>query len=149
MAQIVVPQTVFSYTVKFVCGILEEDTPKMPVLQGKYATDINIYNYSSEKRATIKKKFIPIVINGDIKAREPNQMKVSGEDSIVLGPENATMDDCTHIREILHGSEKLMIGFLEIVSNMELVVTAVYTSSGISGKDTNIHVENIIGRKKI
>jgi hypothetical protein len=45
------------------------------------------------------------------------------------------------------GALPLTIGFLEIVSPVELAVTAVYTVSGADGKTTSIDVETIEPRK--
>jgi hypothetical protein len=59
------------------------------------------------------------------------------------------MDDCCRIAELLlgappQGSTPLTVGFLEIVSPIELSITAVYTASGPDGKTVSIDVEQIV-----
>jgi hypothetical protein len=61
---------------------------------------------------------------------------------------SATMDDCCRIAEMLLGAPPsgplpLTIGFLEIISPVELAVTAVYTVSGPDSRTTSIDVEII------
>jgi hypothetical protein len=55
-----------------------------------------------------------------------------------LRPHEATMDDCRRLAELHYGAPPegklpLTIGFLEVVSTQQLVVTAVYTATGVDG----------------
>ena len=66
--QITVPacavERLFVYPVKFVCGVQSECACECaPVQPGRYATEINIHNYSS-KEVRIHKRFIPVVLAG-------------------------------------------------------------------------------------
>ena len=63
------------------------------------------------------------------------------------------MDDCCRIGELLLGAPStspipLTIGFMEIVSNREISVTAVYTASGQKSHAVSIDVEQITGKVK-
>lgn len=138
----------FSYAVKFVCGVEPEcGCECAPVRPGIYATEINIYNQNN-KEASIRKRIVPVVLAGAPAGREPGVVPTRVEDKIVLPPYSATMDDCCRIAELLLGAPTqgpmpLTVGFLEIVSSVELSVTAVYTATGPSGKNVSIDVEQI------
>jgi hypothetical protein len=140
--------TFFSYAVKFVCGVEPECACSCaPVRPGSYATEINIYNHNA-KRAVVRKHVVPVVLAGAPAGREPHVASRRAEDRIVLPPYSATMDDCCRITELLLGAPAqgpmpLTIGFLEIVSPVELSVTAVYTASGPNGKGVSIDVQQI------
>ncbi len=141
----------FSYAVKFVCGVEPEcECACAPVRPGSYATEINIYNHG-DKKAEIRKHVVPIVLAGAPAGREPRVVAARAEDKIVLPPHSATMDDCCRLTELLLGAPvqgpmPLTIGFLEIVSPVELSVTAVYTVTGTDGKTVSIDVEQIAGK---
>jgi hypothetical protein len=138
----------YSYAVKFVCGTQSDcDCDCAPVRPGSYATEINIYNHN-DKQAAIRKRVVPVVLAGAPAGREPHVVSSRAEDKIVLPPYSATMDDCCRITELLlgaaaRGPAPLTIGFLEIVSPVELSVTAVYTATGSNGKNVSIDVEQI------
>ncbi len=142
------PNQLFSYSVKFVCGTQPEPGPKVPhactpVRPGTYATEINIYNYNRQT-AEIKKLFVPVVLSGEPIGREPRVAKVHGEDKISLPQHTATMDDCCRIDEVLKLPAGLLtIGFLEIISTVELSVTAVYTATDLKSNSLSIDVDQI------
>jgi hypothetical protein len=54
----------------------------------------------------------------------------------MLPAHTATADDCTHIYELLEMpmTDMFVMGILEIISPLELSVTAVYTANEISMK---------------
>lgn len=145
-------QPLFSYSVKFVCGVQEECACACaPVRPGAYATEINIYNYNP-REARIRKHVVPVVFAGTVLGREPRFAQAKAQDKIVLPPRTATMDDCCRIQALLVGGESggtlpLTIGFLEIVSNQELVVTAVYTASDPKSGSLSIDVEEVRARR--
>jgi hypothetical protein len=146
------PEPLFSYSVKFVCGV-QEDCPCAcaAVRPGAYATEINIYNYHSSE-AHIRKHVVPVVFAGAAIGREPDFAKIKGDDKIVLPGRTATMDDCCRIQNLLLGGQAsgtlpLTIGFLEIISDRELVVSAVYTASDLKGGSISIDVEEVRGRR--
>ena len=145
-------ETDFAYSVKFVCGEQPEcGCECAPVQPGRYATEINIHNYGL-KEIVVRKRFIPVVLAGAPMGREPRFAGMRAEDKIVLPAQTATMDDCCRIAELLFGGDApspipLTIGFLDIVANGPLAVTAVYTAGGLSGGGVSIEVEQIAGRR--
>ena len=138
----------FSYAVKFVCGNQPDcDCACTPVRPGSYATEINIFN-PTDKPVEIVKYVIPVVLSGAAAGREPRTVTARAEDRITLPAYAATMDDCCRLSELLlgavpQGPVPLSIGFLEIVSPVELSVTAVYTVTGQGGGSPSIDVEQI------
>jgi hypothetical protein len=149
---ITVPACAFVYVVKYVCGVQPDcGCECAPVQPGKYATEINIHNYSL-KRIEIRKRFVPLVLAGAPIGREPRVSGVRAEDKILLPPQAATMDDCCRIAELLLGGEApspmpLMVGFLEITASAEIAVTAVYTASDATSGGVSLAVEQIAGRR--
>lgn len=150
---VVPPCRLYSYSVKFVCGVQEdckcEDSPVRP---GVYATEINLYN-DGDREASIEKTVVPIVFAGAAIGREPGVARRRAHDSIVLPPRSATMDDNRRLGELLFGGPPaapmpLTLGFLEIVSREPLQVVAVYTVTGLQGGPVSIEVETIEPRLK-
>ncbi len=142
----------FSYSVKFVCGVARgHDCGCGPVAAGTYATEINIHNFQL-KPVKIEKHILPVVLAGAAAGREPKFVERRVSERMELPPHTATMDDCCRIAEMLFGAPPagplpLTIGFLEIVSPVEVAVTAVYTVTGPDGKQTAIDVETITPRR--
>jgi hypothetical protein len=158
--QITVPACepeLYSYSVKFVCGVQDEDPPDRRCLPGVrpgiYATEINIHNYHDQP-VSLEKFVLPLVLTGSPRGREPDLVTAQAKDRINLPPNSATMDDCCRIAELLLGSPApgrlpLAIGLLEIVSPVELHVTAVYTATNTRGvPSVSIDVEQIAGKLK-
>lgn len=141
------------YSVKFICGLqAESDCECGPVQPGKYATEINIHNYSL-KEIEIRKRFVPVVLAGAPTGREPRVATARSEDKIVLPPQTATMDDCCRIAELIFQGEPpspipLTIGFLELTASADIAVTAVYTTSGLKSGGISISVEQIAGQRQ-
>lgn len=142
----------FIYPVKFICGEQAEcDCSCAPVAPGRYATEINIHNYSS-KEVAIQKRFVPVVLAGAPVGREPRAAAERAEDKIVLPPHTATLDDCCRAAELMFGAGgpsnmPLTVGFLEITANADIAVTAVYTTSGLKSAGVSIAVEAVEGRQ--
>lgn len=128
----------FVYAIKYVCGTSEDcGCPDAPVRPGRYATEINIHN-PSRHTAAVAKWVSPTVSAGIGVAREPRSQGPVNRDRIKLRPHEVTMDDCKRLAELHYGAPAegklpLTIGFLEIVSTQQLVVTAVYTATGADG----------------
>ena len=139
--RITVPACKFTYAVKFVCGTQTVcDCGCGPVRPGIYATEINILNPKC-KEANVVKRFVPLVFAGAVTGREPAVATAKATEKMVLPSGAATMDDCCRIAELLYGgvpatAMPLTVGFLEIVSDEELHVTAVYTASNSEGRDS-------------
>ena len=149
--RITVPACKYTYAVKFVCGTQAADCGCEcgPVRPGTYATEINILNPKC-KEATIVKRVVPLVFAGAVTGREPAVANARATERIVLPSGAATMDDCCRIAELLYGGSgsamPLTVGFLEIVSDVELHVSAVYTSSDLQGAGLSFAVETIPGK---
>lgn len=121
----------FIYSVKFICG-LQTTAPnpavapsEPPVKPGNYATAVNVHNFHSTVDATLKKK--AIVANPESQPKGP----ISGLAVDVLNPNQAEEIDCDDIVKLLGPSlppGTFIKGFVEVQSNFQLSVTAVYTS---------------------
>ena len=142
----------FVYAVKFVCGTQPEcDCQCGPIRPGRYDTEINLLNPGS-KEVNVLKRFVPVVLAGAPLGREPRVAAPRAEDKIVLPPHSATMDDCCRINELLFGApggspSALTIGFVEITADADIVVTAVYTASGLDATGVSIDVQQITAHK--
>jgi hypothetical protein len=143
----------YVYSVKFVCGEQRDcSCACFSVRPGIYATEINIHNYH-DKEVKVDKRVIPLVFAGAAIGREPRSASIKASDGILLRPHTATMDDCCRLAELLFGGEPsspmpISIGFLEIVSELELAVTAVYTASGLTSDSVSIDVEQLNAKIK-
>jgi hypothetical protein len=128
----------FVYAVKYICGTAPDcGCAESPVRPGRYATEINIHNPGRDT-AAVSKLVTPLVSAGIGVGREPRLQNPVGRDRIKLPAHAATMDDCRRLAELHYGappegSLPLTVGFLEIVSTQQLVVTAVYTATGADG----------------
>jgi len=144
----------YSYIVKFVCGVQEAGSCcPTGVRPGAYSTDINIFNYNTTLTASLDKYVYPVVHGGLPLGREPRTVGVKGWDWLRLPPNSATMDDCCRIHHLLFDAEPLVkpsltIGFLEIVSDLDLQVTAVYTATDLENRSISIDVESIAPKGK-
>lgn len=146
----------FSYGVKFLCGYVKETppgvvplTPAATLRPGIYSTEVNILNYHTGA-VTIHKYLYPLMRQTEPVGREPRSVGRRGQDAITLPPKSATFDDCFRIHEILHespGDEPLSIYFLEIVSPVELTVTAVYTANDLRGTSVALDVVQVEGKQ--
>ena len=138
----------FVYSVKFICGEQKNDCCGCsPVQPGRYSTEINIHN-PENKNAPVLKRAIPLVLASAVVGREPRSKQTTTKELIKLPPHSATMDDCCHLLETLLGappasSLPLTIGILEIMSTVQLNVTAVYTATAESGGGPSIDVEQV------
>jgi hypothetical protein len=141
---------IFAYSVKFVCGEQKDDCCGCaPVRPGRYSTEINIHNPDG-KDASVLKRPIPLVLAGAATGRSPKVKGPAASELIRLPAHSATMDDCCRIVEMLlgaspSGSVPLTIGILEILSTVELSVTAVYTATA-GNCAPSIDVEQIQSR---
>jgi hypothetical protein len=154
-AQAASAKYLYSYAVKFVCGyndsnigittlptglVVQQGEPSVKF--GNYATEINIFNFNVDPTvptdAIIQKNVILLVSKGQPVGREPRAAGTTVTDNITLKSQEATMDDCNRIGELLFGPGNiptpfpLTIGFLVIQSTVELDITGVYTSQACS-----------------
>ena len=138
------PAPRYSYSAKFVCGVQDDSAEDAIVRPGVYATEINIHNYQQQQTAELRKRVFLLVENNDAIGREPDLVSPSAFDAIVLPPNTATMDDCRRIFELTGAGPDLLVGYLEIVSPVELSVNAVYTEG--REMNTTIDVERVPGQ---
>ena len=141
----------FSHSVTFICGEQTDDCCDCSsVRPGRYATEINILNVH-EKPAPVIKLITPLVLAGAVMGREPQEVTPSVTDRIILPAHGATMDDCCRLLELLLGAKpsgphRMTIGVLQIISLVDLSVSAVYTVSDPANQMTSIDVEDISPR---
>ena len=137
------------------CGVQQAcDCECTPLRPGIYATEINIHNYKC-RDARVEKWMLPLVLAGAAVGREPRTSKRRLGERIMLPADSATMDDCCRITKLLLGAPApasspmpVSIGFMEIVSNVELQVTAVYTASDAASNSLSMNVVNVGPRLK-
>ncbi|HZY40657.1 MAG TPA: hypothetical protein VFF59_01515 [Anaerolineae bacterium] len=153
---------VWSYAAKFVCGWQQPTAAgvnpqgEFIVKPGNYATDINIHN-PNYKQVPLRKKFIIMVQNGQAVANEPGQAEPRNVVTMTLGADYATMDDCNNLWKYSFptappGPMPLTIGYLVILSPVELDVDAVYTAGApgaftVAPSSTSIDVERVTGKR--
>jgi Trypsin-like peptidase domain/von Willebrand factor type A domain len=139
----------FVYSVSFFCGEQKGACCGCaPVAPGHYSTEINIFNPTS-KAVPVVKRVIPLGLAGAVSGREPKFKQAAFEEAMRLPAQSATMDDCCRILEVLLGAAPsgaipLTLGVLEIVSNVQLSVTAVYTASAGQGGAPAIEVTQVV-----
>jgi hypothetical protein len=155
-------QYAWSYAAKFVCGYQRpaaagQVPPGEPILKpGNYASEINIHN-PAYKQAPLRKKFL-VLVKGQEAAREPQQVQPTKIMTMTLGPDFATMDDCNNLWTLTYPGVPLpspmpvFIGYLVILSPLELDVDVVYTADapGDLTKDPtgiSIDVERVTGKR--
>lgn len=168
--QIVIGQYRWSYAAKFVCGY-QPPIPTQPgqtlretvVKPGNYATDINIHN-PHYRPVRLDKKLIVMVQNGDPVANEPQSVQPRKVFSMTLERDFATMDDCNNLWKLLDvtavpapPAPSLTVGYLVILSPLELDVDVVYTAevnqktaAGTPDGDptgVSIDVERVTGKR--
>ena len=146
----------WSYGVKFLCGYVKETppgvvplTPVATLRPGIYATEVNILNYHAGP-VTIHKYLYSLMRQTEPVGREPRSVGRRGEDAITLPAKSATFDDCFRVHELLHETitdEPLSIYYLEIVSPVELTVTAVYTANDLRGISVALEVVQVEGKQ--
>jgi hypothetical protein len=141
--QQVTPNGVYmwNYSVKFVCGRQTALDPsgqiiagEPPVKPGNYATEINIHNYSY-REFKLRKKLLVLVDKSGVIGREPDVVRPDPERfaSVVLTPDSATLDDCNALwkmagENLVAAGPPLTIGYLVLLSPVDLDVDAVYTA---------------------
>jgi hypothetical protein len=158
----------WSFAVKFVCGLQPPLTTAAgqqglgePVVKpGNYATEINIHNYTY-REVPLRKKIVLLVRDTQPIGREPDSQGPMAYDHITLKPDWATMDDCNRIWQLLNPNAPalpaimpLMVGYLVIISPIDLDVDAVYTAEVPGRLEANqnptgisIDVERVNGKR--
>ena len=158
----------FNYSVKFVCGVSRGpvseagDFGEAPVKPGNYATEINIHNYNylfrsdadTAGRVPVRKKLLVLVDDYDTpyRVREPRVTKPVAYDGVQLPPGGATMDDCAKLWKLAHPNAPslpvqmpLFIGYLVLLSPVDLDVDVVYTAQTLQTSTTDNGTVTAIG----
>jgi len=154
----------WSFAAKFVCGYQPPTLsgggtiPGEPVVKpGNYATEINIQN-PNFKLVPLMKRIIVLVDDTTV-IREPQYAGPTGSDAIELQPDFATLDDCNKLWLTTHPQitalpvpMKLFIGYLIILSPLDLNVNAVYTANapgtaGSTPTSASIDVQPVTGKR--
>jgi hypothetical protein len=153
-------QYVWSYAAKFVCGFqginAAGTAPGEPVVKpGNYASEINIHN-PAYKDVPLRKKFL-VLVRGQEAIREPNARGPLTVTKMILLPDYAMMDDCNNLWTYIYGAPlpspmPVFIGYLVILSPLELDVDVVYTANapGDLAKEptgVSIDVERVTGKR--
>jgi hypothetical protein len=143
----------WSYGAKFLCGFVKEVPPgvgpAVTLRPGIYATEVNILNYHATP-VTVHKYLYPLMSHGEAIGREPRSVGRRAEDVITLNGRTATFDDCFRLHELLHEppvDDALSIYFFEIVSPVELTVTAVYSANDSRGASIALDVVQVEGKQ--
>jgi hypothetical protein len=139
---------VWSYAAKFVCGYQSPfPTPGTqlagePVFKpGNYATSITIHN-PNYRGVNVMKKIVMLVDGRKpFVIREPEAVGRTFTDTLVLGPDFATMDDCNRIYAWTGSAlppfpAPVISGYLVVLSQTELDVDATYTAAAPGGTET-------------
>jgi hypothetical protein len=133
----------WSYSVKFVCGI----QPKWvgtggplagepPVKPGNYATEINIHNNRYSSIIYYQKLLVLVDMQGNpVIAQQPQVASPTAFVSYDLPSDGGTMVDCNRIWTLIHSGVPLTaappiaIGYVVLLSANDIDVQAVYTAA--------------------
>ncbi|MGG5258426.1 hypothetical protein [Phycicoccus avicenniae] len=138
--RVVVPRCRYHYVVEVVCGTRRDEketghddrSGPCAVVPGRYATAVLIDNPSTCP-ATLEKRFAPLVLDGKTVGREPDVVPAKPFAKLELPAGHATMDDCCALDEAVEHGEGLLVGVLDIVSDLPLEVRVVHTADGGPG----------------
>jgi hypothetical protein len=153
----------WSYAAKFVCGYQQAAQPgaiitgETTLKPGNYATVINIHN-PIYKQVPLRKKFIVEMVGSQPFAMEPQQTEPRNVVTMTLGPDMVTMDDCNNLWKYSFpaapptGQMPVFIGYLVILSPVDLDVDAAYTANApgdlhIAPTGVSIDVERVTGKR--
>ena len=128
------------YPVKFICGPSSESFQE-GVVSGFSATEVTILNPSLREATRFSKRVsraLPYQTPGDMSDVQ------SGE----LGPMQAMTVECNEIRQMLPSqmTSEFRSGYLLILADAPLVVTAVYSARPSDGEVSTLDVEVIAGQ---
>jgi hypothetical protein len=153
-------RVIWNFAAKFVCGELapgRTEPGESPVKPGNYATEINIHNPHYLGRVDILKKVLLLVERGEPVGREPRTAQPRVVEPFALGDDEATMDDCNRIWEMLYPGTPpptpmpLMIGYLVVLSPVNLDIVDLMTVQGSSVDIESIGIsldqEIVVGKR--
>jgi len=153
-------RVIWNFAAKFVCGELapgRTEPGESSVKPGNYATEINIHNPHYLGRVDVLKKVLLLVERGEPVGREPRTAQPRVVEPFALGDDEATMDDCNRIWEMLYQGTPpptpmpLMIGYLVVLSPVNLDVVDLMTVQGSSVDIESIGIsldhESVVGKR--
>jgi hypothetical protein len=117
------------------------------VVDGRYATAVTIYN-PTNCPVRLVKYFAPLILHGDPVGREPRTIPARPFARLVLGPGEATLEDCCTLEEAVGPTGgPLVLGVLDIVADHPLEVTVTHTAHGAGSAATSIDARTITPRR--
>jgi hypothetical protein len=148
--RVTVPACRWHHSVEMVCGTQGADDGHNrceTVVDGRYATAVTIYNPTTCVVKLVK-YFAPLVLHGEPVGREPRQVRARPFAQIVLGPGEATMEDCCSLEEAVGPTGgPLVLGVLDVVADHPLDVTVTHTAAGVGRTVTSIDARTILPRR--
>lgn len=134
----------FEYPAKIVCGT-QNDSTDHRLVQGEYASTINIHNPNDEKVYFFKKLALAYPPEG----QRPGQIIPIAIDSLEY--DESLKFDCNEIAGDLLAENEYIEGFLVIQSPRRLDVTGVYSGASLSryheSRDISVDIEQIQGQR--
>jgi hypothetical protein len=150
---ITVPACRWHHSTEMICGLQRgrDDDDKrdecQTVVDGRYATAVTIYNPST-CNVTLVKYFAPLILDGKPVGREPRTVLARPFAKLLLGPGEATLEDCCSLQEAVGPTGgPLVLGVLDIVADHALEVTVTHTANGAGEAATSINARTIRPRR--
>ncbi|HYN29736.1 MAG TPA: hypothetical protein VES95_07695 [Dermatophilaceae bacterium] len=129
--RVTVPACRLHHVVQVLCGDQrreDHDRGCTTVEPGHYSTLVTIYNPTTCP-VVVEKRLAPLVVDGKVIGREPETVPAKPFARIVLGPGEATLDDCCALEEAV-GKVDGLVGVLDVVTTGRVDVTVTHTVSG-------------------
>jgi Integrin beta chain VWA domain len=150
---ITVPACRWHHSTEMICGLQRgrDDDDKrdecQTVVDGRYATAVTIYNPST-CNVTLVKYFAPLILDGKPVGREPRTVLARPFAKLLLGPGEATLEDCCSLQEAVGPTGgPLVLGVLDIVADHALDVTVTHTANGAGDAATSVNARTIRPRR--
>jgi hypothetical protein len=149
---ITVPACRWHHSTEMICGLQRggDDGKRdecQPVADGRYATAVTIYNPST-CNVTLVKYFAPLILDGKPVGREPRAVFARPFAKLLLGPGQATLEDCCSLAEAVGPTGgPLVLGVLDIVADHALDVTVTHTANGAGDAATSVNARTIRPRR--
>jgi hypothetical protein len=142
--RITVPACRYHHSVEMLCGTHKDrEEACEPVVPGRYATAVTIYNPSA-CTVVIEKYFAPLVLREEVIGREPRTVPARPFAKIKLGPGEATMDDCCSLEEAVgRFGGAFTLGVLDLVADHRLEVVAIHTATSTEKAGASVHTRPI------
>lgn len=148
--RITVPACRWHHSVEMLCGTQKPHDGYdecQTVVDGTYATAVTIYNPTG-CQVPVVKYFAPLILQGEPVGREPRTIPARPFAKIVLGPHEATLEDCCTLEEAVGPTGgPIVLGVLDIVADHPLEVTVTHTARGAGEAATSIDARTIKPRR--